>query len=59
MIRPYLQKWWMNPGDRVIGARIQQRNAGSHKRHFLQDLTIDVYWWWGGVMLWFGQRRVS
>lgn len=49
MVRPYITKWFLNKGDRFIGARVV-KYAGEAP-------TIDIYWWWGGIMIWFGNTQ--
>ncbi len=46
MKRPYFQSWHMNEGDRFIGARIVKYGHETWP-------TIDIYWWWGGIMIYF------
>lgn len=48
--RPYIQKWWIDKGDRYLGARVVKYGHESFP-------TIDIYWWWGGVMIYFASRH--
>lgn len=47
--RPYFQSWYMAEGDRYIGFRVVKKGHEEWP-------TIDIYWWWGGVMIFFAGR---